>query len=201
MPRARSEGTQKTSVQKSKTLPAIPKSKVERIGQMYALVIVQNRGKTPDDICQALWTMLGHLGEDHSNCPVRRDSWCYFARGQAELAFDPTLTLPKRRNPYCSQVELARIKEVFGKFASLEMCGALTMGKTQNANESLHSVVWHNSPKGKYVGQKSLYCSTALAVTSFNDGSLSFAAILNEYGIRDSASTLYHLARRDKTGN
>ena len=73
------------------------------------------------------------------------------------------------------------------------------MGKTQNANESLHSVVWHNFPKGKYVGQKSLYCSSALAVTSFNEGSLCFAAILNEYGIPSSASTLYHLDRRDKT--
>ena len=189
----------KNLVKKSKTSPGIPKSKVEKIGQLYALVVVQNRGKQPEDICQALRTMLGHLGEDHSNCPERTNSWCYFARGQAELAIDPELTLPKRRIPYCNQVELARLEEVFGNFASRDMCGALTMGKTQNANESLHSVVWHNSPKGKYVGQKSLYCSSALAVTSFNEGSLCFAAVLNEYGIRASASTLYHLARRDKT--
>ena len=61
------------------------------------------------------------------------------------------------------------------------------------------SVVWHNSPKGKYVGQKSLECSSALAVTNFNEGSLSFAAILREYGVPVSASTVHHLASRDKT--
>ena len=71
---------------KSKTLPKISMSKVERIGQLYALVVVQNRGRTPENIRAALWTMIGHLGEDHSTCPVRRDSWCYFARAQAELA-------------------------------------------------------------------------------------------------------------------
>ena len=81
------------------------------------------------------------------------------------------------------------------------MCGALTMGKTQNANESLHSVVWHNSPKGKFVGQKSISCSTALAVTSFNEGSLSFAAVFREYGIVPSFTTLRHLGERDKTRN
>ena len=86
-------------------------SKVERIGQLYALVVVQNRGRTPEDIRAALWTMIGHLGGDHSTCPVRRDSWCYFARAQAELALDPTLTLPKRRNPYCTEVELARQRD------------------------------------------------------------------------------------------
>ena len=73
------------------------------------------------------------------------------------------------------------------------------MEKTQNANESLHSVVWHNSPKGKYIGQKSLDCSTALALTIFNEDSLSLAAVLKEYGVVASATTLQHLARMDKT--
>ena len=189
----------KNLAKKSKTSPGIPKSKAERIGQLYALVVVQNRGKQPEDICQALWTMLGHLGEDYSNCPVCTDSWCYFARGQAELANDPELTLPKRRIPYCNQVEFARLEEVFGNFASMFMCGALTKGNCAKLPNAAIRLRFASSPKGKYVGQKSLYCSSALAVTSFNEGSLCFAAVLNEYGIRASASTLYHLARRDKT--
>ena len=46
----RSETAQEESCQKSKTSPAIPRSKVERIGQLYALVVVQNRGENPGDI-------------------------------------------------------------------------------------------------------------------------------------------------------
>ena len=184
---------------KSPTSASIPKAKAERVGQLYALVVVQNKGKPAEVIKQALWTLVGHLGEDHTNCPVTCDSWCYFAKAQAEFAVDSSVPMPKRRVPYCTDSEIKRLTLVFQTFASLEVCGALTMGKTQNANESLHSVVWHNSPKGKYVGQKSLLCSTALAVTSFNEGSLAFAAILREYEISVSASTVHHLASRDKT--
>ena len=184
---------------KSSTSASIPKAKADRIGQLYALVVVQNKGKPAQVIRQALWNLVGHLGEDHDNCPVTCESWCYFAKAQAQFALDPSLPPPKRRVPYCSDTELVWLKEVFQTFASLEVCGAVTMGKTQNANESLHSVIWHNSPKGKYVGQKSLDCSTALAVTSFNEGSLSFAAILREYGVSVSASTVKYLASRDKT--
>ena len=52
---------------KSILCSAIPKSKVERIGQLYALVVVQNRGKSPDEIKNALWTLVAHLGEDHTS--------------------------------------------------------------------------------------------------------------------------------------
>ena len=186
---------------KSASSLSISKTKVERIGQLYALVVVQNKGMPPEEIQRALWTLVGHLGEDHSHCPQTNDSWCYFARGQYEHLQDSTVPLPKRRKPYCNEIEVARMTEVFKEFASLELCSALTMGKTQNANESLHSVVWHNSPKGKYVGRKSLQCSTALAVTTFNEGSLSFAAILDEFGIDTSATTMRHLVSMDRTRN
>ena len=186
---------------KSSTSPSISKTKVEKIGQLYAIVVVQNRGKPAKLIQQALWTLVGHLGEDNTNCRLTTDSWCYFARAQLEHALDSTVQFPKHRKPYCTDDEVARITEVFRDFASPELCNALTMGKTQIANESLHSVVWHNSPKGKYVGQKSFECCTALAVTSFNEGRLSFAAILREYGICASATTMRLLASLDKTRN
>ena len=81
------------------------------------------------------------------------------------------------------------------------MCGALTMGQTQNANESLHSIIWHNSPKAKYVGQKSIDSSTALAFTTFNDGEMAFATVLDALSISPSYSTLLHLSRRDHARN
>ena len=76
------------------------------------------------------------------------------------------------------------------------MCGALTMGQTQNANESLQCVIWHHSPKAKYVAQKSIE-----AVSSFNDGELFLASVLNAMSISPSYSTLLHLSRRDHERN
>ena len=148
MPWSPSETGQETFDKKSSTLAYISKAKAERIDKLNALVVVLNMAKLAEEIKQALWTLVGHLGEDHTNCPVTCESWCYFTKSQAEFALDPFVPLPKRRSPYSTDSEIVRLKEVFQTFASLEICGALTMGKTQNANESLHSVVWHNSPKG-----------------------------------------------------
>ena len=60
----------------SQTAPAVTKSKVERVGHLYALVVCCNTGKSAAEIQQALYTLIGHLGEQHSNCPSERDSWC-----------------------------------------------------------------------------------------------------------------------------
>ena len=177
----------------SSTSPAIAKSKVERIGQLYALVVVLNRGKSATEIQLTLHNLLDHLAEKHANCPSASTSWCYYGRALAERELKPEVSLPKLRQPYLSVPEIARANEVFSLFASEAMCSSLTMGKTQNSNEALHSVVWHNSPKAKHVGQKSIHCSTALAVSSFNEGSLCIAAVLREYS--------EPLAERDRQRN
>ena len=72
---------------------------------------------------------------------------------------------------------------------------------TQNSNESLHSIIWHNSLKTKYVGQKSLEASTSLAVSSFNEGNMALASVLHTLSIQPSYRTLLHLSRRDRARN
>ena len=186
---------------KSNLYSKLSVSKVERVGQLFALVVTQNRGKTPSEIQKALWNLLEHLVEKHTNCPFSTDSWCYFQKARAVNFEDPSFVIPPLRQPYLTESEYGRAKEVFASFASLSMCGALTMGQTQNANESLHSIIWHNSPKAKYVGQKSIEASTALAVTTFNDGEMVLASVLNSLSISPSYSTLLHLSRRDHARN
>ena len=79
------------------------------------------------------------------------------------------------------------------------MCSALTLGLTQNANESLHSVLWHNAPKGKRV--YSLQASASIAVSTFNEGSLILASILADMGVQCTNVTLAHLVTMDKERN
>ena len=117
------------------------------------------------------------------------------------MAADDTIPPVFLREPYLSPAEVIRVHDVFEKSASLEMCATLTLGKTQNANESLHSVLWHNAPKTKYVGQKSLQASASLAVSTFNEGSMIFALILAELGVSCSFTALNHFALMDKNRN
>ena len=186
---------------KSISFSKISAVKVERVGQLYALVVSQNRGKTPEQIQAALWNLLEHLVENHVNCPFSTDSWCYYQAALAENSNDPSFLIPPLRAAYLNTSEYGRAKEVFSTFASLSMCGALTMGQTQNANESLHSIIWHNSPKAKYVGQKSIEASTALAVSTFNGGEMALASVLHAMSITPSYNTLLHFARRDRDRN
>ncbi|GFV68359.1 uncharacterized protein TNCV_576111 [Trichonephila clavipes] len=45
-------------------------------------------------------------------------------------------------------------------------------GKSQNANESLHSVIWSHCPKESFQSKKRLEISVVTAVSEFNFGSL-----------------------------
>ena len=66
----------------------IAPTKTERVGHLYALVIVQNRGKTPTEIQHALYVLLDHLIEKHDGCPYSTESWCYLRNNQAQIAED-----------------------------------------------------------------------------------------------------------------
>ena len=188
-------------LKKSSLCKGLPDGKAKRIAHLYALVVVQNRGKEAEVIMDALNNLLEHTREQHNTCPPGESSWCYYKKQIARCLKDDSLPAPYTRSPYLSANEYQRAREVFDLFASLEFCGSITLGKTQNSNESLHSMIWHHSPKAKRVGQKSLIASTAMAVLSFNDGSLAYAALLRELGMDVSNNTLQFLSRRDKLRN
>ena len=188
-------------LKKTTLCKGLPDGKAKRNAHLYALVVVQNRGKEAEVIRDALNILLDHTREEHNNCPTGESSWCYYQKQVPLCSMDDSLPAPYKRSPYLSPTEHKRAREVFDIFASLEFCGAITLGKTQNSNESLHAMIWHHSPKAKRLGQKSLIASTAMAVLSFNEGSLAYAALLKELGMDVSHNTLEFLARRDRGRN
>ena len=191
----------KRLMKKSKGWTSLSQSKAERIAHLYALVIVQHRGQSASEIHDGLQLLLEHTKEAHDNCPTGEGSWCYYQKKLALYQSGSGNPPPTKREPYLSPAEFMRAVEVFQVFGSLSFCRTITMGKTQNSNESLHNMLWHNSPKSKHVGQKSLTASTALAVLSFNDGSLSYSRVMEELGLTISHQTLAYLSKRDHLRN
>ena len=179
----------------------LPQSKAVRIAHLYALVVVQHQGKSASDIHQGLQVLLSHTKEVHDDCPPGDSSWCYFQKRITQYEIEGGLTPPTTRQTYLSPAEFARTVEVFKVFGSLSFCSTITLGKTQNSNESLHNMLWHNSPKSKHVGQKSLVASTALGELSFNDGSLSYSRVMEELGLTISHHTLVYISKRDHIRN
>ena len=149
----------------------------------------------------ALNVLLEHPREQHNNCTPGESFWCYYQNPVARCIKDDSLPTTYIRSPYLAPNVFQRARDVFDLFAFLEFCGSITLGKTQNCNESLHSMIWHHASKAKRVGQKSLIASTAMAVLSFNDGSLAYAELLKELGMDVSFNTLQFLSQRDGLRN
>ena len=161
-----------------------------------ALVVLPHRGKSASEIQVALQVLLSHTKEKHDHCPPGDSSWCYFQKRMAQYIIDGGSTPPSTREPYLTPAEFARAVEVLKVFESLSFCSSITLGKTENSNESLHNMLWHNSPKSKHVGQKSLAASTGLSVLSFNDGSLPYSRVMEKLGITISHHTLMSFQAR-----
>ena len=62
------------------------------------------------------------------------------------------------------------VKEVYTRLAHVDLLKRCLLGKPQNANESLHSVVWIKYPKTKFVGLERVVSATCSAVSQFNAG-------------------------------
>ena len=190
----------KRLMKKAAGLNCLPQGKAERIAHPYALVVVQNRGKSAAEIHAGLQVLLSHTKEDHDGCPPGESSWCYYQK-RMNAHLTEGSPAPATREPYLYPGEFAGTVDVFKVFGSLGFCATITMGNTQNSNESLYNMLWHNAPKSNHVGQKSLAASTALAVLSFNDGFLSYSRVMQELGLRNSIHTLTYLSKRDRIRN
>ena len=104
----------------------------------------------------------------HDWCPVGARSWCFYQKALA-TGQEPG---PHRTNggtPLAPDVA-EHVKEVYIRLAHVDFLKRCTLGKTQNANESLHSVVWSKCPKTTFVGLERVVSATCSAVSQFNAG-------------------------------
>ena len=163
--------------------------KADYVSTNYSTVVLQNRGKSPAQLAKGLNTFLYHVSGDHSNCPL--DTWCRWKRTSSTTK--PPPTKPTNYTPK----EILKIHEVFDIYATEEFCSHLTLGLTQNANESLHNVIWNFCPKAKYLSPRSIRISTAIAVAVFNEGELCLYGYMRDLNLNPSYSSFRSVLKRD----
>lgn len=71
-------------------------------------------------------------------------------------------------------------------------------GATQNANESINSVVWSILPKSKYHGYRSIRGAAAIAAIFFNYGRSELVTVFHELGIPITDDLLKSLLEKDQ---
>lgn len=112
---------------------------------------------------------------DHSLCPTGESSWCRHNAAKAKGEPDP-------RHAYNLPKDVAEaLLPVYTRLSERALLERCQRGKTQNSNESLHSVIWSLASKVKHASLFAVEAAVGEAVLRFNTGNLhSATAILGE---------------------
>ncbi|GBN57426.1 hypothetical protein AVEN_10585-1 [Araneus ventricosus] len=87
----------------------------------------------------------------HNKCPTGVTPWCFYQR---ELANNEKSKSHSSMKTKLSEQVLEKILSVYQRLANNELLARCVSGKTQNVNESSHSVIWNNCPKETFVSKK-----------------------------------------------
>lgn len=105
----------------------------------------------------------------HSNCPTGTGTWCFFnkstANGEPPKSHD---TMPVKLNA----TVVAKLTPLYERLSSDELLSRCARGATQNANESLHSLIWRKCPKETSTSKKRIDLGVVSAVAEFNMGAI-----------------------------
>ena len=127
-------------------------ARIDTMQSFYELSIRQNKGSS-SAMSKAAQAILLHFSStknklQHQCCPTGPNSWCSFQR---DLALKTRDHRPIK-DPFPAAV-VKVIKPVFDKLADKNFLAGCESCSTQNANESLHHVIWGIAPKDQFMSQ------------------------------------------------
>ena len=149
------------------------KDTIIKLGNFYRKAIKDNASDI-EKMKTAIYASLFHMSSTdtspkHNNCPAGLESWCFYQRALANGEKPKSHSNMKTR---LSEDVLSKIIPVYQRLASYDLLSRCVSGKTQNANESLHSVIWKNCPKDTFISKKRLEIAVISSISDFNFGCL-----------------------------
>ena len=144
-------------------------ARIDTIQNFYGLAIRQNKGDSKG-MAKATKAILHHYAssqynEQHDFCPNGSASWCSY---QCDMANGTNLHQPIK-NPLPPAVVKAT-QPVFDRHRDEKFLAGCERCATQNANESLHHVIWGIAPKDQYTSRTENSTALNLGVLLFNSG-------------------------------
>lgn len=130
---------------------------------------------------------------NHSLCPEGPDSWC--RQNAAKAKGQP---VPKHRYNLPTQVSKALLP-IYQRLSDKRLLERCQRGKTQNNNESLHSLIWALAPKERHASLFSVEAAVAEAVMKFNAGCRrTSASILKELLMNPGQKCMQRMDEKDR---
>ena len=168
----------------------------------YYGVAIRAHPNNLDNMTDAVFATYYHAistddAPQHDRCPSGEDSWCFFKRAEA-TGETPG---PHRDNvgtPLSPEVA-PHVKEVYDRLGHPDLLRRCLRGQSQNANESLHSVIWGKCPKTGFVGLQRVTAATCAGVAQFNSGiELNMRRLFSEMDIEPGSHMVKSAAKADK---
>ena len=110
-----------------------------------------------------------------------RKSWCFYQQAIADEK-KPPLHATSQGHQLAENVANAMVP-VYERMSDTNLLGRMVKGKTQNANESLHSVIWSRCPKTVFVGVRRVCGAVASAIARFNEGTSHISQVMEKLAI------------------
>lgn len=155
-----------------KTQGSLKETTIVKLTNYYRAAIVQNAPDV-DKMKSAVIATLYHCASTdekpmHNKCPEGENSWCFSNRAVAKSE-----KLKSHKTEIHTPLNVTVIEKMiplYKRLSSKEILERCTRGKTQNANESLHSVIWNICPKEVFVSSKKVAMAVAEAISLVNQG-------------------------------
>lgn len=170
---------------------------VNKLTAYYSWALKSHTGDV-EAMQQAVMATYHHVTSNdnvsnHSLCPMGPSSWC--RQNAAAAKGEPT---PKHR--YSLPLHVCKaLLPIYQRLADRKLLERCQRGKTQNSNESLHSLIWSLAPKERHASLFAVQAAVAEAVVRFNAGSLQASSqILSELDINLGLSNRKRMAEKDR---
>lgn len=123
--------------------------------------------------------------ERHQFCPP--NSWCKYKKG-----------LPCPNKPHhLDKVFEEHLCKIYDRLTDSALLARCLPGYTQNANESINSLVWNKCPQHKWHGRRRVQLAALSAALHFSGGASMKHAIMEKVGLTVSDTAKMEARRRD----
>ncbi|GFO04327.1 hypothetical protein PoB_003083200 [Plakobranchus ocellatus] len=114
--------------------------------QSYYTRAVRGNNELVEEMSRAIWAAFFHSTDRHHDCPAGSDSWCWFQRDIAAGIAEPQLST-RKTSTFMNELVAEHVKGVYERLTDPSLLKRCLLGKAQNSNESLHSLIWARCPK------------------------------------------------------
>lgn len=173
---------------------------IAKLTKYYRNAIVSNLEDT-DKMRVAIFSTLDHCRSTddnplHGNCPSGSDSWCFYQR-------DLSNKVTPRKHSDCIKTPLNKtvyeyMLPLYKRLSTEQLLKRCALGLTQNANESLHGLIWSKCPKVNFTAKRRVDAAVGEGICVYNEGyMITMSSLLQKARISPGRNTIHFAEKKD----